>query len=88
MGRRTRPADGTAAWFRLRRLVLDRDGWRCRQCGKAGRLETHHIVPVEHGGAELDPDNCLTLCRSCHIALHRQETPERLAWRRWLASLS
>ena len=46
MARRTRPADGTAAWFRLRRFVFDRDGWRCRQCGKAGRLEAHHVVPV------------------------------------------
>ena len=35
-------------WAVVRRTVLDRDGWRCVKCGKAGRLEVDHIVPVQH----------------------------------------
>jgi hypothetical protein len=25
--------------------VLDRDGWRCQDCGSAERLEVHHLNP-------------------------------------------
>ena len=55
-------------WERLRRYVLDRDGWRCRECGKAGLLEVHHVQPIRDGGAAWDADNLRTLCRGCHIA--------------------
>ena len=30
---------------------LDRDGWACVKCGKAGRLECDHRIPLEDGGA-------------------------------------
>ena len=58
---------GGRRWQVLRRAALDRDGWRCRNCGKAGVLEVDHILRIEDGGAEYDLDNCQTLCRSCHI---------------------
>ena len=58
---------------RFRRQVLDRDGWRCVRCGKASRLEAHHIIPVEAGGEAADPDNGLTLCIGCHLAHHGNE---------------
>ena len=32
-------------WGVVRRFILKRDGYRCRACGKAGRLEVDHIVP-------------------------------------------
>lgn len=70
-------------------MVLERDGWRCMACGKAGRLEVDHVIPVFRGGAEMAPENCQTLCRGCHISKTRREagktpTPERLAWQRLL----
>ena len=76
-------------WERVRRRVLERDGWRCRRCGKAGRLEVDHVVPVEAGGDPWDPSNLQTLCRGCHIAKSRAEgtqpeSPERAAWRQVL----
>ena len=55
---------------RFRRQVLDRDGWRCVRCGKASRLEAHHITPIEHGGSPSDLDNGETLCIGCHLAHH------------------
>lgn len=85
MARPGRPRHQTQAWKRLRRRVLDRDGWRCTVCGKAGRLECHHVRPVVEGGAEMDPGNLSVVCRACHVAMHRHETPERAAWRAWLA---
>ena len=66
-------------WRRIRRRVLDRDGWRCRSCGKAGRLEVHHVVPVEQGGTDA-PINLQVLCVSCHLSTHSRPDPQRDAW--------
>ena len=60
------------AWKMLRRFVLDRDGWRCTKCGRAGAMEVHHVKPIEDGGLD-EPGNLVTLCRGCHIAEHRTE---------------
>ena len=54
-------------WRRVRRAVLDRDGWRCRKCGRAGRLEVDHIDP-DSGRDPFDMANLQALCRGCHIA--------------------
>ena len=76
-------------WRALRRVILDRDGWRCTACGRAGRLEVHHIRPVQHGGSMFDPGNLRALCRACHFEQHAPEKraqrmaamrPERRAW--------
>ena len=71
-------------WAKIRRRVFDRDGWRCRNCGRSGRLECDHVRPVERGGAVYDLGNLQTLCRSCHIRKtrveNRQDWPERDAW--------
>ena len=34
-------------WSRVRRYVFERDGYRCRHCGKTGALECDHIKPLE-----------------------------------------
>ena len=65
----------TAGWKRLRRRVLDRDGWRCRKCGRAGRMEVDHVVPVKAGGTD-DLDNLRAICRDCHIARHKRKRTE------------
>ena len=66
-------------WARVKRVVFERDGWRCVRCGGPGRLEGHHIVALRAGGAAYDPANVETLCRDCHIAHHRPDdmTPGR-----------
>jgi 5-methylcytosine-specific restriction endonuclease McrA len=46
---------------------------RCRGCGATGRLDYDHIVPLDRGGARLDPANVQPLCRSCHVAKTRRE---------------
>lgn len=67
-------------WAGLRAQALDRDGWRCCECGKAGRLEVHHVKPLKDGGSNR-LSNLRTLCVSCHIAAHRPILPpERAAW--------
>ena len=79
-------------WGKVRLKVLDRDGWRCQTCGKAGRLEVDHIKPMENGGTVYDMTNLQTLCRGCHLAKSLIErgggpTPrEVLTWRRYLTN--
>ena len=58
---------GGARWDRARRAAKERDGWRCRLCGRAGRLEVDHVLPLHKGGPEFDPANMQTLCRACHV---------------------
>ena len=54
-------------WARARKAALDRDGWRCVKCGRAGRMDVDHIRPLRLGGAPFAPQNLQTLCRGgCH----------------------
>ena len=81
----------TAQWAHVRRAVLERDAWKCRQCGRRGRLEVHHIASLAAGGAAYDLDNCRALCRGCHFAQHREEnrlrgvSPDRAEWIRYMS---
>lgn len=76
-------------WRRLRRLVLDRDGWRCRKCGRAGRLEVDHARPLFRGGGD-ELANLQSLCRRCHFAKSAIEAgahPPDPAWAAAVAEL-
>lgn len=82
-------------WAVVRREVLERDGYRCRRCGRAGRLEVDHVKPIAAGGSLYDLDNLQSLCRPCHFDKTRQEnqarqdqlTPQRGAWRDLVSEL-
>ena len=37
---------GTSRWQQVRRMCFERDGFRCRSCGLAGKLEADHILPM------------------------------------------
>jgi 5-methylcytosine-specific restriction endonuclease McrA len=56
----------TAAWRRLRQAALQRDGYRCRRCGRQTGLTAHldRRLAGDHTRATLD--DITTLCRSCH----------------------
>lgn len=64
------------------RLVLARDGYRCRRCG-AGKtaprsLHVHHIKPWAGNEAlRFDADNAVTLCRDCHGWVHSRANADR-----------
>ena len=78
-------------WQRTRGEVFERDGWRCVKCGKAGRLEADHVVPLHVDPAQ-DPyavAGCQTLCWRCHIDKTAGENsrpdPARERWRALIA---
>ena len=75
-------------WAAVRRFVFERDGWRCVECGRAGRLECDHVTALERepGQNPFDPNGLQTLCRECHIQKtanenRRERTPAERAWR-------
>ena len=81
-------------WQATRRAVFRRASYRCRNCGRAGRLEADHVIPlhIEPGQNPYDPDGCQALCRRCHVEKTRQEnrrepTPAEAAWRALVAEM-
>ena len=74
-------------WARVRVLVFARDGYRCVDCGRPGRLECDHVTPM-HVDPKQDPyalDGLATRCRGCHVLKtageNRKPDPARDAWR-------
>jgi hypothetical protein len=60
-------------FYNTKSYVLHRDGYKCRSKQKkvkhSKKLNVHHIMFREHGGSDA-PSNLITLCKSCHDALH------------------
>lgn len=70
-------------WLELRETILQRDGFRCRNCGSADRLEVHHWLPIPEHWESVDSrgygrgenplivpgSGLITLCTECHKAL-------------------
>ena len=69
-------------WRNARRAALRRAAYRCElpDCGKASRLEVHHVTPLHAGGTN-EPENLRVLCRKHHVRAHYDApTVERMAW--------
>lgn len=59
----------SAAWRRTRTVCLERDDYRCVKCRKPANTVHHKIDALKLlalGRDPLDPDECATLCHSCH----------------------
>jgi len=48
--------------IRLANKVLERDDYRCQECGGFINLECHHF----QNEGSFNPDDCVTLCKHCH----------------------
>ena len=57
--------------------VLQRDGWKCQNCGSMKHLQIHHQEFRSHGGSDSEK-NLITLCDSCHGGLHTPPHPDNL----------
>lgn len=60
----------TRDWRDAKSKARERDDEECQECGSDDDLHVHHIEPMSQGGAKLDLDNLVTLCRDCHYAKH------------------
>lgn len=63
-------------WRELKRKVLQRDGYKCRNCGSSVGLQVHHKSYDRFGGESLD--DLITLCVVCHKGVEHNKT----AWKR------
>ncbi|MGL4763040.1 MAG: RNA-guided endonuclease IscB [Sarcina sp.] len=61
-------------------FVLTRDNYTCQHCKgkkKDSKLEIHHITFRSNGGSN-EKDNLITLCHTCHYALHHNKIKLKL----------
>ena len=68
-------------WRRLREAILRRDGYRCRECARFGRIRqattVHHIQHLEaRPDLAYEPDNLVSLCAACHARAHPEKSRE------------
>lgn len=77
----------TQRWKALRLKALERDDWRCVQCGERRGLEVDHIEAVRtRPDLAWEIDNLQCLCGRCHARKTRIEiglgrpNPAREAW--------
>lgn len=67
--KRARTRLNVAAFARLHRQILARDGWRCQACGSSQNLQIHHKKFRSQSGHDSE-DNLITLCARCHAETH------------------
>lgn len=68
----------SAAWQKVRLIILQRDNYLCQECLKNDRLTianiVHHIEPLlDNWDKGLEEDNLESICESCH----NKEHPEK-----------
>ena len=71
-----RPQDSrrSSKYNTWRMAVYRRDGFKCRFCGDDDQIHAHHIKPwADYPDLRFDVDNGITLCPTCHRAIHRKE---------------
>jgi 5-methylcytosine-specific restriction protein A len=72
----------SAAWKRIREVVIRRDLNICQSCKVAIHItkkppEIDHIQPVSEGGSYTDIDNLQCLCSRCHKKKTAKEISNR-----------
>ncbi len=57
-----------------REKIFERDNYICQNCGKKNcNLNAHHLNNFsEYPDLRFDLDNGITLCRECHLKIHRK----------------
>lgn len=55
----------TRQWRNIRLAVLQRDHYRCQQCGRPAN-HVDHVIPKARGGTD-HPSNLQALCASCNL---------------------
>lgn len=68
-------------WYRIRKVVFDRDNYTCQYCGKRGcMLEVDHVIPFSKGGS-YELSNLVTACRKCNRQKRDKSLEEFNEWK-------
>jgi 5-methylcytosine-specific restriction endonuclease McrA len=57
------------AYMALKNQVLERDSWKCQECGALENLQVHHLKSRSRLGND-EMINLITLCTPCHRKKH------------------
>ena len=68
-------------YSKIRNSVLERDNYKCVECGSNKNLNVHHNIHRSDGGSNSE-DNLVTLCGKCHMDKHKGEVVHSLMWKR------
>jgi hypothetical protein len=60
----------TEYWKAVRRLVIERDRYRCVVCGSKKRLTVHHLTYKNHFKEHENLCYLTTVCHDCHHEYH------------------
>ena len=55
----------------FRKMLKDKLGNKCANCGSKDLVEYHHVVPLVHGGTN-NLGNIVPLCHECHLKAHNK----------------
>ena len=55
----------------FRKILKDKLGNKCANCGSEDLVEYHHVVPLVHGGTN-NLGNIVPLCHECHLKAHNK----------------
>ena len=59
-------------WQRRRLEIMERDGFKCCDCGTTDELNVHHIQYIAGRKPwEYDDEDLITLCEKCHKKRHK-----------------
>ncbi len=65
----------------IKQRVHERDGWKCRVCGKTDDLQAAHIKSKgRYGRIRFEELNVITLCRRHHIYWQHKDGEEFKEW--------
>lgn len=67
---------GRATWqfYDWRKKVFERDKYKCRICGKTGKIEAHHLLNwINYKELRYDVNNGITVCKLHHKKLENHE---------------
>lgn len=53
----------------FRHNIRKRDGFVCAMCGASENSRLHDVHHINYRKEDTLPDNCITLCRKCHVVL-------------------
>lgn len=63
------------AFARWKKAIFKRDGFACQKCGSPQKLRAHHILSwKDYPELRFVFTNGITLCESCHFAIHKGKT--------------
>ena len=64
-----------ALYRNWRKAIFKRDNYVCKLCGDSKKICSHHILEAqEYPNKKYDKNNGITLCKTCHIFVHKNNS--------------